>query len=160
MTFTNFEKVRDEFNPSFGVTTSVKPQYNLFETDPALVKYRLDLIEEEFNELKDAIVKKDYTETVDALGDILYVCYGFFSAIGCDADKAFSLIHQSNMSKLCKTEEEAIETVKWYKNEDGRYDSPTYRKSPDGKYYVVYNKNTSKILKSIKYKTVTFETLF
>jgi predicted HAD superfamily Cof-like phosphohydrolase len=155
----NFEKVRDEFNGSFGVKNHDEPQYNLFDEDPELVKYRLSLVEEEVNELKDAISKKDYTETIDALGDILYVVYGAFSAFGCSADKAFDLIHKSNMSKLCETKKEALATVEWYKNDD-RYDSPTYRMSPDGKYYVVYNESTSKILKSINYKPVTFETLF
>lgn len=159
MKLTNFEKVRDEFNGSFGVKNNDKPQYNLFDEDPVLVEYRLALIEEEVSELHDAISTKDYKETIDALGDILYVVYGAFSAFGCSADEAFDLIHKSNMSKLCTTKQEALASVEWYKN-DKRYDSPNYRLSPDGKYYVVYNESTSKILKSIKYKPVTFETLF
>ena len=47
------------------------------------------------------------------VGDILYVTYGAGSSFGLDMDKAFSLIHDSNMSKLCKTEAEALETVEW-----------------------------------------------
>ena len=47
-------------------------------------------------------------------------------------------------------------TVEWYQNQykEGKqpYDSPNYRKSPNGKYWVVYNESTSKILKSINYK--------
>ena len=62
------------------------------------------------------------------------------------------------MSKLCKNEKEAIETVEWYVKE-GRYDSPAYRLSDDGKYYVVYNKNTMKILKSINYTPVNFDSI-
>ena len=155
---TNYEKVLLEFNKSFGVKTIDTPTLDIFDKDPKLVDYRLSLIEEEFNELKDAISKKDFVEVVDALTDILYVTYGFYTAIGVDGDKAYKLVHESNMSKLCKTEEEAIKTVEFYKN-DGRYDSPAYRLSPDGKYYVVYNQSTTKILKSIYYKPVSFNTI-
>jgi len=62
------------------------------------------------------------------------------------------------MSKLCVSEEEAKETVKSYESDD-RYDSPDYRLSDDGKHYVVFNKNTSKILKSINYNPVNFESI-
>ena len=155
---TNFQKVANEFNGAFGVNTNTTPQRNLFDVDPKLVNYRLSLINEEVDELKDAISKKDIVETIDALSDILYVVYGAYTAFGVDADAAFDLVHKSNMSKLCKTEEEAIRTVESYKN-DERYDSPAYRLSPDGSYYVVYNRSTNKILKSIEYNPVSFDSL-
>merc|ERR1712032_964575 len=100
-----------------------------------------------------------------ALGDILYVVYGAGGAFGVNLDQAFDLIHKSNMTKLCKTEDEAKETVEWYeKNKtgpDGKYpyDTPSYRLSPDGKYYVPYNESTGKILKSINYSPVKFDTI-
>ena len=153
----NYENVL-EFNKSFGVKTITTPVPDIFDKDPELVKYRLSLIAEEFTELKDAIDNFDYIEVIDALTDILYVTYGFYTAIGIDGDKAFKLVHESNMSKLCKTEEEAIKTVEFYKL-DGRYDSPAYRLSPDRKYYIVHNESTSKILKSIYYKPVSFNTI-
>lgn len=155
---TNFEKVL-KFNKSFGVKTNLTPQYNLFDEDPALVDYRLKLIEEEVEELKESIEKKDFTETIDALTDILYVVYGAYTAFGVDANKAFDIVQASNMSKLCKHEEEAIATVNKYKN-DIRYDSPTYRLSDDVKHYIVFNKKTQKILKSINYNAVDFKGLF
>jgi len=154
----NFDKVKDEFNKSFGVTNNLTPQLNIFDENPSLVNYRLDLIKEEVEELKDAIHKKDFKETIDALSDILYVVYGAFTCFGINGDEAFDLVHKSNMSKLCKNKKEAIATVEYYKN-DLRYDSPTYRLSPDGKYYVVYNESTSKILKSINYNPVSFDSL-
>ena len=158
MTLTNFEKVCDEFNTAFGVVNNTKAQPELFTTDPKLVEYRLSLVNEEVQELNDAIKNKDFVETIDALSDILYVVYGAFSAFGVNADQAFDLVHKSNMSKLCKNEEEALLTVDFYKKE-GRYDSPDYRLSDDGKNYVVYNKNTKKILKSINYSPVSFNSL-
>lgn len=159
MPLTNFEKVHNEFNIAFGVKNTDTPKPELYDTDPSLVEYRLSLIKEETEELIDSIEKKDFKETIDALTDILYVVYGAYTAFGVNADKAFDLVHKSNMSKLCITEQEAIETVEFY-NKEGRYDSPTYRLSPDGNYYVVYNQSTSKILKSVNYKPVCFDNLF
>ena len=63
-------------------------------------KLRIDLIEEELEELKDAINKKDLKETVDALTDILYVAYGAGHAFGVNLDKCFEEVQNSNMSKL------------------------------------------------------------
>merc|ERR1711966_293822 len=128
------------------------------------VNLRLKLIEEEVKELADAMKEKDMVETIDALGDILYVVYGSGGAFGVDLDRAFDLIHKSNMTKLCKTEEEAKETVEWYKKHyipGGKYpyDTPAYRLSPDGQYYVVFNESSGKILKSVNYSQVKFDSI-
>lgn len=156
---TNFQKVK-EFNEAFEVETLDIPDKNIFENNKKLVDYRLNLILEEVNELKEAIKTKDFTETIDALTDILYVTYGAFTAFGVNADTAFDIVQESNMSKICKTEEEAKNTVKWYLlNEKDRYDSPDYKLSKNGKDYIVYNKNTKKILKNINYKPANFRDL-
>jgi len=154
---TNFEKI-SEFNTAFGVKSNNTSQKDLFDTDKKLVDYRLSLVNEEVDELNEAVKNKDFKETIDALSDILYVVYGFYTAIGIDADKAFELVHKSNMSKLCISEDEAKETVRSYEN-DTRYDSPEYKLSDDGKHYIVYNRNTSKILKSINYNAVNFDSI-
>ena len=39
------------------------------------------------------------------------------------------------------------------------YDTPAYRLSEDGKYYVVFNESTGKILKSVNYKPVKFDAM-
>jgi len=156
-----------EFNKSFGVTVHDEPKTDIFDTDPKLVKLRLGLITEEVKELTEAIEEKDMTETLDALADILYVVYGAGCSFGLDLDKAFHLVHKSNMSKLCVSEEEAKETVEWYKaafaDEEKKkkypYDTPAYRLSEDGKYYVVFNESTGKILKSVNYAPVKFDSM-
>ena len=162
MSKSNFQKIVD-FHKQFGLDYTQEPQLNVFDEKPKLVNFRVDLIEEEFNELKQAIKDKDFVEVMDALGDILYVTYGFGASIGVDMDVVYDLIHKSNMSKLCKTEDEAIETVKWYIEQynEGKqpYDTPTYRISENGEYYVVYNKSSGKILKSIKYNMVDLKPL-
>ncbi len=249
----NYQKVRD-FNISFGIGRSVQPDNKLF-------KLRWDLIQEESNELFDALNNKDYIEIIDAVSDILYVVFGasdsfeydidndinnpnesinniitrldlklseniekmpfgsermklifenenekeklnklkqdytyelfelseafdtkkiltiikhlvvihnymyvFAYLFGFDLDHTFDLVHQSNMSKLAETEEIARMTVKWYKENEKRYDSPVYRLSPvlvnEEQRWVIYNYNTGKALKSINYQAVNFNHLF
>ena len=159
MSLTNFKKV-DQFNKTFGVTTHNTLQNDIFDKDPKLVQLRLDLITEEVQELKDAIKQKDMKETIDALSDILYVVYGAGSSFGINLDVAFDMVHQSNMSKLCRNEEVAKMTVEWYKKEyeEGRlpYDSPTYRKDDKTDKYIVFNESTGKIIKSREYNPVDF----
>lgn len=155
---TNFEKVIN-FNKQFGITVHSKVQKNIFDDDPKLVKYRLDLILEEVNELKDAIEKKDMKEVIDGLADILYVTYGMGTSFGINTDKAFEIVHNSNMSKLCINEEQAKNTIEWYKKNEPRYDSPTYRLSDNKKYWVVYNESSGKILKNINYIPANFDEL-
>ena len=70
-----------------------------FSTDK-INKLRIDLIQEELNELKDAMNNKDLLEVADALTDILYVTYGAGHAFGIDLDKCFNEVQNSNMSKL------------------------------------------------------------
>ncbi len=158
---TNYQKVF-EFNQTFGHPAHDVPQMNVWENQK-LVDLRIALIREEFNELQDAVKDKDMTETLDALSDILVVVYGMGAAFGLDLDKGMGLVHDSNMSKICSTEEEAQQTVEWYKQQysEGNqpYDTPNYRPSPDGDRWVVYNESTGKILKSINYKPVDFSSM-
>jgi len=150
---TNFQKIR-EFHQTFGLDNHDNPPTDLFDKKK-LIKLRLDLIQEEFNELKEAIQNDDFTEVRDAIGDLLYVTYGTAASFGIDADHDYDLIHKSNMSKAAKTKEIAEKTVENYKKlfleGTSPYDTPTYRLSDSGDYYVIYNESSGKILKSIEY---------
>ena len=92
---TNFDKVRI-FMEAFGQEVKLKPEF----PDPETRKMRIDLIEEELEELKDACFNKDMVEVADALTDLLYVVYGAGHAFGIDLDDSFREVHVSNMSKL------------------------------------------------------------
>ena len=92
---TNFEKV-GLFMSTFG--QEIKKNSSL-STDK-INQLRIDLIEEELNELKEAINKKDLKEVADALTDILYVTYGAGHAFGINLDDCFEEVQKSNMSKL------------------------------------------------------------
>ena len=94
---TNFEKV-GLFMKTFGQEVKVKSGFS----SDKINKLRIDLIEEELEELKEAINKKDLKETIDALTDILYVTYGAGHAFGVNLDKCFEEVQNSNMSKLGK----------------------------------------------------------
>lgn len=133
---------------------------DIFDNDPKLVDLRLKLIEEEVNELKEAIENKNFKEVADALTDILYVVYGAGHAFGIDLDRTFNEVHDSNMTKACKTEEEAIETIQYIKTTQPRYKNPTYKLSNDKKYYIIYDKDTNKILKNKNYKEVDLNFIY
>ena len=91
----NFSKV-GIFMKTFGQEVKDKPS---FSTDK-INKLRIDLINEELEELTDAMKNKDLLEVADALTDILYVTYGAGHAFGIDLDKCFDEVQNSNMSKL------------------------------------------------------------
>ena len=92
---TNFKKVRIFMN-TFGQEVKNKAS---FSTDK-INQLRCDLIEEELNELKEAMSNKDLVEVADALTDLLYVTYGAGHAFGIDLDQCFDEVQKSNMSKL------------------------------------------------------------
>ena len=81
---------------TFGQGVVEKPQW----PHDQVKKLRLDLIQEELEELEDACEKGTLIDVADALTDILYVVYGAGHSFGIDLDKCFAEVHQSNMSKL------------------------------------------------------------
>jgi predicted HAD superfamily Cof-like phosphohydrolase len=158
----NFQKVI-QFNELFSVGKYTKtPLSNVFKENPELIKLRLDLVTEEYQELKEAVSNNDIVETIDGLVDLLYVTYGFLSALNIDADKAFEIVSHSNLSKVCNTEQEAIDSVNIYL-QGTRYTSPCYRPAPEtetgNKKFIVYNKETGKVLKNHKYLPADFKDL-
>ena len=92
---TNFEKV-GTFMKTFGQEVREKSSLS----SDKINKLRLDLIEEELGELKEAMKNNDLLEVADALTDILYVTYGAGHAFGINLDKCFAEVQNSNMSKL------------------------------------------------------------
>ena len=92
---TNFESVK-KFMQTFGQEVKIKASF----PSEKIVSLRIDLINEELTELKQAVQKQDLKEVADALTDILYVTYGAGHAFGIDLDKCFDEVQNSNMSKL------------------------------------------------------------
>jgi len=153
----NFEKVK-EFNDAFNTSKVKEFNKDVFDTHPDMINLCLSLIKEEVEELEDALLNKDVVETKDALADILYVVYGMQYRLGIKGDNDFSIVHNSNMSKLCNSQKEAEETVEYYENSFKTgllsYDTPYFEKLDNLNKWVVKNKSTGKVLKSINYTPV------
>lgn len=118
-------------------------------------KLRVALIAEELKELEVAILEKDIVEVADALCDIQYVLSGAILEFGLGEKfkELFEEVQRSNMSKVCKSEEEAQSTVEFYKKKDG---TECYYKEEDGK-WLVYRRSDNKTIKSINYSPANLE---
>ena len=116
---------------------------------------RVSLLQEELNELSQAIKDKDIVEIADALCDIQYVLSGAVLEFGL-GDKfvdLFNEVQRSNMSKACSSIQDAIETILHYKKKDGT--ESMYKQVGDK--WVVYRMSDNKVLKSIHYSPVNLK---
>jgi len=136
----------EEFNRTFGKPNNYKP------TIPAKKEWQFvyDFILEELEEYKEACERGDIVEVLDALCDITYVSLGNGVMLHGLKDKiwpAYQEVQDSNMSKSCKTKEEAIKTV--YKRSEEQGEECHFEKVGDR--YVVYRTRDRKVMKSINY---------
>ena len=94
---TTLEQVQ-EFHETYGLPVHDEPNLTCEQTK----QLRINLLQEELNELKEALANDDPQETLDALIDLQYVLDGAFLSFGMQAvkDLAFDEVHRSNMSKL------------------------------------------------------------
>ena len=102
-------------------------------------------------------VNKLFKKLDESICDITYTTYIIGAYVGVDLDHSFDIVHNSNMSKICSTEDEAKQTVEWYLKNEQRYKTPNYRQSDFG--YTIFNQDSGKILKSINYKKASFTEL-
>lgn len=116
---------------------------------PERCKLRVELLAEELKELQQAIDDNDMVEIADALCDLQYVLSGAVLEFGLGEKfkELFDEVHRSNMSKACKTIEEADNTIAHYKGKDS---TESYHKEIDG-LFLVYRTQDNKTLKSINY---------
>lgn len=109
-----------------------------------------DFVLEELEEYKEACEKGDIVEILDALCDIAYVSLGNGTMLHGLKDKiwpAYQEVQASNMSKACKTQEEAVNTVKVRSKEQG--ESCHWEQAGD--MYIVYRTRDRKVMKSLTY---------
>ena len=85
----------------------------------------LDLITEEYEELKEAVIANDRVEQLDALVDILVVTMGAIRAGGFDGEGAWKEVMDTNFAKIDPT------TGKVRKREDGKVLKPEGWKAPE-----------------------------
>jgi predicted HAD superfamily Cof-like phosphohydrolase len=118
-------------------------------------RLRVALLAEELKELEVAILNKDIIEVADALCDIQYVLSGAILEFGLGEKfkQLFEEVQRSNMSKVCHSENEAQETVEYYKKKDG---TECYYVE-EGDKWLVYRKADNKTIKSVRYSPADLE---
>ena len=109
-----------------------------------------NFILEELEEYREACEKGDIVEVLDALCDITYVATGNGTMLHGLKDKiwpAYQEVQASNLSKACRTEDEAKATVIQRSSEQG--EECHYEKVGD--YFIVYRSRDRKVMKNVNY---------
>jgi predicted HAD superfamily Cof-like phosphohydrolase len=125
--------------------------------DEKRCQLRVALLQEELKELQQAIADQDLVEIADALCDLQYVLSGAVLEFGMGNKfrALFEEVQRSNMSKACKSKEEALATVKYYEQERG---FESYIVEEEG-LFLVYRKSDDKTLKSINYSPADLKSI-
>jgi len=124
-----------------------------------MCQLRVNLLQEELDEFKQAIADGDLVEVADALVDMQYVLSWAVLSFGMQdifADM-FDEVQRSNMSKVCKTLEEAERTVKYHANRKWENKSEWEIVEKSGM-YMVLRKSDKKVLKSVDYSPAKLDT--
>ena len=141
-----------EFHKTFNAP--ILPTRTIPSADRA--ELRVKLLQEELDELKEAIANNDLVEVADALCDLQYVLSGAVLEFGL-GDKfveLFNEVQRSNMSKACATQEEADATIKHYKEKGQDAYSEV-----SGDKINVHRVEDNKVLKSVKYSPADLKTI-
>ena len=141
----DYIKMVEEFHRTFSAPVLETPQIPSKER----CDLRINLMQEELDEIKVAIENNDFVEISDGLCDLMYVLCGSILEFGLKDkfNELFNEVHESNMSKACSSEKEASETVTHYKLKDG---TEAHYKEIDGK-WLVFRDSDNKVLKSVDY---------
>lgn len=110
------------------------------------------LINEELKELEDEFAETATPNELKECLDLLWVTLGKIYALGYSTNEledGLQQLYRSNMSKLCSTEEEAID----YAN---KFPNTSYKRTRNG-HYMVFNTETNKILKGPNYESPKFD---
>ncbi len=137
----------EEFNNAMGKSWQNRTTPTINKADAQFV---IDFIQEELDELKEAVQDNNIVEVFDALLDVTYVGLGngaLVFGLKDKMEKGYAEVQASNLSKICKTEEEAIETVKVRSEQQG--EACHYEKVGDG--FVVYRSRDMKVMKALSY---------
>ena len=135
---------------TFNATMGKPNNYSPVIPDEKEWMFVYNFILEELEEYKHACETGNIVEVLDALCDIAYVSVGNGVMLHGLKDQilpAYAEVQASNMSKACKTEEEAIQTVELRSKEQGE---PCHYEQ-QGEYWIVYRTRDRKVMKNINY---------
>ena len=99
-----------EWSKIAGLTVNEEFTMNVSEKDRKLA---VDLIQEELDELQEAIRTNNAVEVIDALNDLQWVIDRAKQTFGVD-ESSFEVLVRSNYSKFCTTEKVANDTKELY----------------------------------------------
>jgi len=136
-----------EFNSVMGKDWQNRDTPTINDKDAQFV---IDFIDEELQELKEAVKEKDIVEVLDAICDIAYVGLGNAVNVFGLRDKilpAYAEVQASNLSKICKDESEAQDTVISMAEKTGQI----YYYKAIKNHFVVFRNSDDKVGKSISY---------
>lgn len=147
----DYIKMVEEFHKTFNAPVLETPQIPSKER----CDLRISLMQEELDEIKEAIENNDFVEISDGLCDLMYVLAGSILEFGLKDkfNELFNEVQRSNMSKACVSQQEALATLSHYKQKDG---TEGFYKEENGK-WLVYRKDDNKVLKSINYSPASLQ---
>ena len=137
----------EEFNALMNKPNNYEPT---IPEDRSEWEFVYNFILEELEEYKHACETGNIVEVLDALCDIAYVSLGNGTMLHGLKDKiwpAYMEVQASNLSKACRSEEEAEETVQVRSKEQG--EACHWEKVGDN--YIVYRSRDRKVMKNINY---------
>ncbi len=106
------QKMVRDFHRAFDLPMAARPRV----PDEKTGVLRARLLQEEFDELQEALRSQSLPHIAKELADLLYVAYGTAVAYGVDMEPVFREVQRSNMSK-----------VGGHKRDDGKWvKPPTY----------------------------------
>ena len=109
---TDEQAMVEEFHRKFEILVHASPTI----PNETTKELRVRLIQEEFDELKEALAQDDLVALAKEMADLLYVVYGTAVSYGIDMEPVFQEVHRSNLSK-----------VGGFKRADGKWvKPPTY----------------------------------
>lgn len=90
-----------EMHKKYGVNAWVKDTTENGDYDKLqkFIEFRINFLDEELDETKEAILRGDSAEVVDGLIDLCVIAIGTLDAFGVDAHTAWDRVHKANMSK-------------------------------------------------------------
>jgi predicted HAD superfamily Cof-like phosphohydrolase len=68
--------------------------------DEHLIRYRLNFLQEELDELSEALYAEDIVGAADALVDLVYVALGTAAFMGLPFNVLFEVVHEANLTKV------------------------------------------------------------
>lgn len=91
---TNYEDVKNMYE-KFGFTLNNEP----VKVDHKLMTQRVAMMQEELDELDEAVFVDDFPDQVDALIDLVYFALGTAAIMGIPWQELWDDVHRANMTK-------------------------------------------------------------